>query len=49
MVILKKGEIIFMQLPDAIRERILELMKENILYSLGRAKIKSYGGRRSLK
>ena len=29
MVILKKGEIIFMQLPDAIRERILELMKEN--------------------
>ncbi len=27
----------------------LELMKENILYSLGGAKTKSYGGRRSLK
>lgn len=37
-------------ISDKIKNIIdLELMKENILYSLGRAKIKSYGGRRSLK
>lgn len=37
-------------ISDKIKNIIdLELMKENILYSLGGAKTKSYGGRRSLK